>query len=76
MITTTDRQIERLTQLVDDLLDISRTNVGKLELNSQNFELADLVNDVVERFAGQTQGAACVVELECQNSAVGYWDRF
>ncbi len=43
-----ERQVEHLTRLVDDLLDISRITRNKLELRKQRVELADVVNAAVE----------------------------
>jgi PAS domain S-box-containing protein len=43
-----DRQIEHLSRLLDDLLDISRITRNKLELRKQRIELAEVVNGAVE----------------------------
>ena len=43
------RQIERLSRLIDDMLDISRITTGKLTIHVESFDLCDLVVDVLER---------------------------
>ncbi len=43
-----DRQIEHLTRLIDDLLDISRITRNKLELHKQRIELAEVIRGAVE----------------------------
>lgn len=43
-----DRQVEHLTRLIDDLLDISRVSLNKLELRRQRVELSDVINGAVE----------------------------
>ncbi len=43
-----DRQIDQMTRLVDDLLDVSRITRGKVELRRQRIELRPVVNDAVE----------------------------
>lgn len=43
-----DRQVEHLTRLIDDLMDISRITRNKLELRKQRIELADVINGAVE----------------------------
>ncbi|MDI3340004.1 MAG: PAS domain-containing protein [Sphaerobacter sp.] len=43
-------QIDRLTQLVDDLLDVSRIRTGRLEYRFERVDLGALVQTVVERF--------------------------
>lgn len=43
-----DRQVEHLTRLIDDLLDISRITRNKLELRKQRIELAEVIRGAVE----------------------------
>jgi PAS domain S-box-containing protein len=43
-----DRQVEQLTRLVDDLLDVSRFVSGKVELRRQRVELAELIVRAIE----------------------------
>ena len=42
------RQVEHLTRLVDDLLDVSRITRGKIELQLQALELSEVVRAAVE----------------------------
>ncbi len=44
----TDRQIQRLIRLLDDMLDLSRIRAGKLELRPEMCDLAALVRETVE----------------------------
>ncbi len=43
-----DRQIEQMTRLVDDLLDVSRITRGKIELRKEPVELATIIKSAVE----------------------------
>jgi signal transduction histidine kinase/CheY-like chemotaxis protein len=43
-----DRQVQQMTRLVDDLLDLSRINHGRIELRTEQVELATVVNSAVE----------------------------
>ncbi|MEO5825715.1 MAG: PAS domain S-box protein [Gemmatimonadales bacterium] len=43
-----ERQIGHLVRLVDDLLDVTRIDRGKIELRQERIELAPIVNHVVE----------------------------
>ena len=43
-----DRQIRHMARLLDDLLDVSRINRGKLELRKQRIELTRVVENVLE----------------------------
>jgi signal transduction histidine kinase/ActR/RegA family two-component response regulator len=43
-----DRQVQHLSRLVDDLLDVSRITRGKVELRTEPVDLADIVNRAIE----------------------------
>lgn len=44
----TERQVQQMTRLVDDLLDVSRINRGKLELRDETVDVADVARRAVE----------------------------
>jgi PAS domain S-box-containing protein len=43
-----DRQIQQMTRLVDDLLDVSRISSGKITLRKERINLASVVNSAIE----------------------------
>ena len=43
-----ERQLDRLTRLVDDLLDVNRVSRGKLTLRREHIELASVLHNVVD----------------------------
>jgi signal transduction histidine kinase/DNA-binding response OmpR family regulator len=43
-----DRQVRQLTRLVDDLLDVSRINSGKVELRRERIDVASVIERAVE----------------------------
>jgi CheY-like chemotaxis protein len=43
-----DRQVQQMTRLIDDLLDTSRIRSGKIELQRERVELAEIVQGAVE----------------------------
>lgn len=47
-ISKMDNQINRLTTLISDLLDVSRLQLGKLEFRMEAFDLHEIVNDTIE----------------------------
>jgi signal transduction histidine kinase len=49
------RQVDHITHLIDDLLDIERVNSGKIRLNRQPLDLADVVRRAAETFAADTR---------------------
>ncbi|MFP2963665.1 ATP-binding protein [Myxococcus sp. 1LA] len=68
------RQTERLTRLVDDLLDTARIQGGRLELERQRLDLVPLLREVLERFELRTESGV-TFELNVPGHAVeGDWD--
>jgi len=49
------REVERLTRLVNELLDLSRIESGAVKLDLSEVELRELIGDAVEAFGGQAQ---------------------
>nr|WP_198316570.1 AAA family ATPase [Cystobacter fuscus] len=76
MLATFGAQMKRLVQLVDQLLDVSRINTGRLELHLEETDLSAVAREVTERLAEQLEKAGCTLELELELSVVGEWDRF
>lgn len=58
----THRQTKRLARLVDELLDVSRLQTGRVELRRKELDALALVNDVVERTRVTDPDAQLVVE--------------
>jgi signal transduction histidine kinase len=48
MLQRADRHMDRLTRLIDDLVDVSRILANKLELRLQQTDLAEIVREVVQ----------------------------
>jgi len=71
---SSNRQTERLVSLVDDLLDVSRLSLGKLQLNREALDLAEVTTEVVERHTSQASAAGCPLRLAA-DSIRGDWDR-
>ena len=49
------RQVDHITHLIDDLLDIERVNSGKIRLNRQPLDLAEVVRRAAATFAADTR---------------------
>lgn len=69
------KQVQRMTDLVEDMLDISRIQVGKLGLCKNPMNLSEMVSEVTERFQEQFDLAGCKVSLNLQSDVEGTWDR-
>ncbi|WP_257452612.1 PAS domain-containing sensor histidine kinase [Archangium lipolyticum] len=69
------RQVRKLAELVEGLLDVTRISSGQLRIEAEVVDLAALVREVVSRFQSQAERAGCSVTLEVDGSVVGQWDR-
>jgi signal transduction histidine kinase len=70
-----DKQVGRLTELVDGLLDVSRAVAGRLRLNLEEVDLAEVVRVVAERFAGELGAARSDFALDVKGPILGRWDK-
>lgn len=75
LVEQTERSIGRLSRLVEDMLDISRIATGRLNIQLEPVDLAELARDVVERFRQQITEAGHALELHLTPGIVGRWDR-
>jgi PAS domain S-box-containing protein len=69
------RQTERISSLVENLLDVSRITGGRLALQLEEFDLTEIVGDVAERFQVEAQKAGCALTVVALSPLVGRWDR-
>jgi PAS domain S-box-containing protein len=69
-----DHQVQRLADLINDLLDISRAAAGHLKLELAECDLERLVRDAVDRLKDQIADSRCSVSLELDGPIIGMWD--
>ncbi len=67
--TVIDRQLNQLTRLVDDLLDVTRISRGKIRLQRARLDFVDLVRQTVEDHRSLLEGREVVVALPAR----GMW---
>jgi signal transduction histidine kinase len=75
MLSTCDRHVRRLGELINRLFDVTRIAAGKLELNPEELDLSALVRDVMARFTEELRRAGCQLTLRAEAPAWGQWDR-
>lgn len=67
--TTIRQEAERLTQLVDDLFELSRIQAGALDLDLQRVGLADLVSDAIAATGVAADARGVVLQGELHDPA-------
>jgi signal transduction histidine kinase len=80
-VQSVDKQLDRLTELVDALLDVSRATAGRLQLKLEAVDLTAVVVAAAERFKEDLAAAACSLSVIVTDPSghkgpiVGRWDR-
>lgn len=72
---TCTRQVDRMTRLVANLLDVTRLHAGRLEVEREPFELGELVGDLAGRFRDELTRSGRRLELQLEADVHGRWDR-
>lgn len=67
-----DRNVERLTFLVQDMLDVARLESGKMEIQQEPLDVSDLLREVQETFLDSGTRAGVTMEMQSDR---GLWVR-
>jgi PAS domain S-box-containing protein len=70
-----ERQVRRLTALIDSLLDVTRITSGRMRLQLEDVDVRELVRDVIARFDEELARERTTLALHADVAAVGRWDR-
>ncbi len=70
-----DNQVDKLTDLISDLLDLTKIQAGKLELHKKIFNLNDLVKEISEDIQALTTTHKIVVKADLKDAVLGDRDR-
>jgi len=68
-LATMREQVERLARLAGDLLDLSRLDAGRLRVEREPFELADVARGLVEEFQALARTGERSLDLELDGAA-------
>jgi signal transduction histidine kinase len=69
------RQLDRLTELVSKLLDVTRIGAGQLALDFEEFDAVPVVQEIVERFAEPARAAGSRLQLRLPELLICRADR-
>lgn len=74
MSQTCERSVSRLNSLLDNLLDVSRINLGKLSLTYETFDLVELIKNILDRYEHEIVSTGSTVTLENEKTVIGTFD--
>jgi signal transduction histidine kinase len=75
-IALSGRQIKRLDNLVAMLLDVSRIQAGRLELNRVPVDLRELVAEIVAHLGDQLAHSGSTLVMRAEQPVIGQWDPY
>ncbi len=69
-----ERQVKRFAKLIENLLDLSRIEFGRLELEPEEVDLAEVARSVAARFEAELARSGSSLALDLDGPVVGRWD--
>ena len=75
-LTSSSNQIDRLTVLIEDLLDVTRIETGKLTYKFEPFDLNIMTKEIIERFSEEAKYAKIKFKLSLQENVSTICDRY
>jgi PAS domain S-box-containing protein len=72
----THRSIDRVSRLVDDMLDVSRIATGKLTLHPEAANLGQIAREVLDRLGPVFAQTKCRIVTRIEDLVHGNWDAF
>lgn len=70
-----DAQINKLTSLIGDLLDVTKIQTGKIEFNEEEFDINELLNEITDEMQLTTEKHNLVTETKGRISVFGDRER-
>ncbi|RCH53870.1 hypothetical protein DJ568_15125 [Mucilaginibacter hurinus] len=75
MISRMDLQLNRLTSLIGDLLDVTKINTGKLQFNDREFDFNEHVKELIEDLQRTTEKHTLIEDLKPTGMVYGDKER-
>lgn len=69
-----EKQSFRLAGLLEELLDLTRVRLGRLQLSKESVDLLTLTRDAIDRFKADALHRGSVVTLIGEGPVCGWWD--
>jgi PAS domain S-box-containing protein len=76
LLSIVEREDRRLSQFVDELLDLGQIREGRLQLQFEAVSLGEVVRDVARRLDADLIRSGSSLSVVADANVVGQWDRF
>jgi signal transduction histidine kinase len=75
MLEGTEQQSQRLSKMVNDLLNLSLITTGRLDLEPEQTDLSDITKHVADNFADKMQRDNNAIIVHADKPVIGMWDK-
>ena len=75
MLENAELQTQRLSKMINDLLNVSLITTGKITIEPEETNLSDIVKDVVEKIPSGMNKPDYPIRLDARSTLVGTWDK-
>ncbi len=75
MLESAEQQTNRISKMINDLLNVSLITTRKLDLELREVDLSKLTKEVVESFSERLEHEGYKLKLDADSSVVGKWDK-
>jgi PAS domain S-box-containing protein len=75
LIQSSSQQLDRFSNLINDLLDVGRLSEGALTLKRVRINLYDIVQGILPRFQQELVESGSMVSLSGDSEVIGEWER-
>ena len=74
LMTSSDRQVSRLSKLIEDLLDVSRISSGKFNLKLEKVNFSQVIDEVLGQYGGQLKDTLPEIKVDTDKTLEGNCD--
>ena len=75
MLENAEKQTQRVSKMISDLLNVSLITTGKLDLVLEKVDLTSVTKEVVENFYEKLKKESRPLKLETDGAVIGEWDK-
>ena len=74
-LSVSTKQVDRITALVENLLDVTRIQAGKLGIKAEESDLSEALEDSLDRFGSLFADAGCALKIMIEKNISGSFDK-